>query len=57
VTNTDAEGKFRMTVVPGEPYNLRGFKDGQEYFTDVKNLALPPGSTKDLGDIHRLPLR
>jgi hypothetical protein len=55
--STDAEGKFRMTVIPGDPYNLRGFKDGDEFQTNIKNLTLPPGSTKDLGDIHRQSFR
>jgi hypothetical protein len=57
VSNTDAEGRFQMPILPGEPYNLRGFKDGDEFSTDVQNLALAPGATKDLGDVHRRSFR
>ena len=51
-TGTDDDGRFSLTVIPGRPCNLRGIKGVNQFLTDVENLVIPPGETKDLGDVH-----
>ena len=49
--STDDDGRFTLTVIPGRPCNLRGIK-GNQFLTEVRDLVIPPGETKDLGDVH-----
>ncbi|HSZ57853.1 MAG TPA: M56 family metallopeptidase [Tepidisphaeraceae bacterium] len=49
---TDANGHFKMLVLPGLPYNLFGIKGRTDFATDAKGLTLAPGETRDLGDVH-----
>jgi beta-lactamase regulating signal transducer with metallopeptidase domain len=49
---TDENGRFTLTIIPGKPYSIRGIKGTYEFITDAKNISLPSGTKRDLGDIH-----
>lgn len=49
---TDANGHFKMLVLPGLPYNIYGIKGRVDFATDAKGLTLASGETRDLGDVH-----
>jgi protocatechuate 3,4-dioxygenase beta subunit len=54
-TSTDAQGRFTVTLLPGHEYDLVGVKGRVHFQTDVKKLPVPPGITRDLGDVHMKP--
>ena len=51
---TDRDGRFRIeALVPGQKYSasLINVKDGGEYGSVLRDVALKPGETLDLGDV------
>lgn len=49
---TDAQGRFRIRLLPGLDCSLRGIKGRDEFNTDAQKVPIKPGETKDLGDVH-----
>ena len=50
---TDADGRFRVVLIPGSRYSLQGKVHRREmfYLTIDRDLAIEPGETKDLGTL------
>jgi protocatechuate 3,4-dioxygenase beta subunit len=49
---TDADGRFELTILPGEELFLHGMKGPDNFVLDVDRSLIPPGTTRDLGDVH-----
>ncbi len=49
----DADGRFRVVLIPGCRYSLQGELHRREmfYLTIDRDLAIEPGETKDLGTL------
>ena len=48
---TDADGRFRATLLPGCRYHFTGEGGGFENLVIVNEVAVEPGETKDLGTL------
>jgi hypothetical protein len=51
-SGTDAEGRFKLMLLPGTSYHLSGIKASNAFDTDMDKLAINPGELKDIGDVH-----
>ncbi|HEX4792666.1 MAG TPA: hypothetical protein VH370_02680 [Humisphaera sp.] len=51
-TGTDADGRFKLTVLPGgRSYQITGSQGRDEFNTDAEHITIKAGETKDLGDV------
>lgn len=49
--STDAEGRFRVTLLPGCQYSFNGEGGGFQFVNFVKELSIEPGEKKDMGTL------
>jgi hypothetical protein len=50
--STDAQGEFRIELMPGYQYRLQGRKGRAIFETDAADISAAAGSSRNLGDVH-----